>query len=332
MRVLKKWWGFFFTLMLPGLALAANQGDTVIPWTEAKDHMGEMVTVEGELVRTNDIGKITFLNFAKERGSFTVVIFSDHYDKFPSPPAEMYRGKKVQVKGVVEDYKGTPQIKVTAPGQITLLEDKASSASEKPPLVTWKEAESMVGQKAVVEGKIVATNDIGSITFLNFSAERDRFTAIVFDDYYGNFPEPPATLYRDALVQISGEITEYKGTPQIQVQSPEQVMVIKSLSAHTQGMPEIAPDDAGNYLGKEVKVTGKVVDSHQTDSAAFLNFTEDSESGFTAVIFSRSFHKFDGKPAQTFLNKKVTVQGEVKAYKGKLEIIVNGPDQIRIVE
>jgi aspartyl/asparaginyl-tRNA synthetase len=84
--------------------------------------VGQTVTVAGRIIRTRDIGGITFLNFGKERGDFVVVVRAGDYDNFPAPPATLYQGKKVWVTGEISTHKGVPQMLLHSPDQVEVFD------------------------------------------------------------------------------------------------------------------------------------------------------------------------------------------------------------------
>ena len=97
-----------------------------IPWNEAKNHIGDRLTVYGPVVSTNyafsSKGSPTFLNIGKnypDPNRFTVVIWGENRGKFSPPPDISYKGKKrIYVTGLIEEYQGVPEIEVTSPSQI----------------------------------------------------------------------------------------------------------------------------------------------------------------------------------------------------------------------
>ncbi len=87
---------------------------------------GQDVIVEGMVagIGTTKDGGITFINIgmAKKQG-FVALVFRDAYPVFPEG-FDKFRGQKVRVKGAISLYRGeTPQIKLTAPGQITIVKE-----------------------------------------------------------------------------------------------------------------------------------------------------------------------------------------------------------------
>ncbi|MFI4860075.1 MAG: hypothetical protein ACIAXF_05270 [Phycisphaerales bacterium JB063] len=97
----------------------------VVPWEEAGQYLGYEITVEGRIV---DIGQtrnadIFFLNFHVQwQGKFYMVIFDDLADTLDQSVEETFKGKLVQVQGLVEDHRGRPQIRILSMDQVTFVE------------------------------------------------------------------------------------------------------------------------------------------------------------------------------------------------------------------
>ncbi len=97
-------------------------------------------------------------------------------------------------------------------------------------------------------------------------------------------------------------------------------------------VPVISEEEADRHYGEFVCVEGKIVVSHNSGRACFLNFSRDFRQHFTVVIFARSFTSFPARPEEYYLGKKIRVTGYVKEYQGKPEIIVSDQEQIKILE
>jgi micrococcal nuclease len=95
-------------------------------------------------------------------------------------------------------------------------------------------------------------------------------------------------------------------------------------------LPEIAPREADQYYGRRVIVRGKIVRTHNSGKACFLNFSRNRKDNFTAVIFARSFHKFPERPEEYYLSRHVRIVGEVQEYEGTPQIILNDRTEIEI--
>jgi DNA/RNA endonuclease YhcR with UshA esterase domain len=104
-----------YTLFLQPASLTA---------AEAKAHVGEQATVCGVVKSarwaSTSNRRPTFLNLdeAYPKQLFTVVIFEEHRGAFTPPPETRFDKKRICVSGKIEDFRGTPEIVVSAPSQI----------------------------------------------------------------------------------------------------------------------------------------------------------------------------------------------------------------------
>lgn len=144
------------------------------------------------------------------------------------------------------------------------------------PVIDWKDAGEHIGEKVIVQGQIVQTRNIGTMCFLNFDAAR-TFTAVIRKDSFDSFPSPPEQLYDQKIIRIRGTITEFRGKPQIEVGSPDQVTVLAK--------EEPIPAKTEAVKPKERPYTGTVT------IAAFnvLNLFDD---------YDDPYHEDEGTPAK----------------------------------
>ena len=91
--------------------------------TEAANHMGENATicgiVSGGYYGKSLKGKPTFINLdgAYPNHVFTIVIWGSDRHKFSSPE-ERYNNKNLCATGIIDSYKGRPQIVVSEKSQL----------------------------------------------------------------------------------------------------------------------------------------------------------------------------------------------------------------------
>jgi endonuclease/exonuclease/phosphatase family metal-dependent hydrolase len=110
------------------------EGRPQIQWQDARQFVGKLAFVAGEVTDVNTAGRITFVNFDRQRPArFAGVIFQENLANFPKPPAEMYAGKIVRIRGVVSTFRDQPQIIVTKPDQIEVLDALPATSVPKPP-------------------------------------------------------------------------------------------------------------------------------------------------------------------------------------------------------
>ena len=95
--------------------------------------------------------------------------------------------------------------------------------------------------------------------------------------------------------------------------------------------PVICWDQASQYIGKKVTVIGKVTRTFKNDKVCFLNFHNNYTKYLNIVLFSSKFKYFPKNPDKYYLGKTIYVSGKIKKYEGRPEIIIEKPDQIKIV-
>lgn len=97
----------------------------MIPWSQAHEHIGEEVTIEGRIVATHASPLSTLLSFDQSFNKFTAVIRPADRDAFPPEPEKYYRGRRVRVSGRVVEYEKKAEIVLKHRGQIQVLETTA---------------------------------------------------------------------------------------------------------------------------------------------------------------------------------------------------------------
>jgi hypothetical protein len=108
------------------------------------------------------------------------------------------------------------------------------------------------------------------------------------------------------------------------------VLFAGKVSAQT----KIVAKDAAKHVGEEVSVTGKIFGSKLF---ANTNMTLLDMGGYnpnqelTLMIAGADHGKFSGKPEEDYKGKEVTVTGKIIDYKGKPEMVITDPKQIKVV-
>jgi DNA/RNA endonuclease YhcR with UshA esterase domain len=110
-------------LLLVSFLTASAQAQRKLAPADAKDHLGETVSVCGAVVSTryasSTKGQPTFLNLDKAYPNqvFTVLIWGSNRAKFGAPESE-YKGKRICVTGKIENFRGVPEIVASDPQQV----------------------------------------------------------------------------------------------------------------------------------------------------------------------------------------------------------------------
>lgn len=148
---------------------------------------------------------------------------------------------------------------------------------------------------------------------------------------------PEDIKYREEIADAEKEAKENKvgckwGETKI-VEEKKAEFKWEKLTTEKSGFDVAGACLAGKYLGRELIVEGKVVDTHRDlkSNTVFLNFEKAYPNQcFTGVIFNSDLYKFVQNPEDYYLNKTVRIMGEVKEYQGRPEIILETPNQIEI--
>ncbi|SRR6266567_6580728 len=107
------------------LSAALVHAQNSISSAEAKDHVGEIATVCGDVVSTHyaarSRGNPTFINLDKPYPNqiFTIVIWGSDRPKF-GDPEETYRGKQICATGEISVYRGVAEMIAHEPSQIRI--------------------------------------------------------------------------------------------------------------------------------------------------------------------------------------------------------------------
>ncbi len=105
---------------------------------------------------------------------------------------------------------------------------KKENAEKKKPPISWADAGKHIGERCTVEGKIFSAYNSGKACFLNFNKDYNHhLTVIIFSADFDRFPLHPENYYYGKDVLVSGYIKEYKGKPEIVLESLKQIEVLK---------------------------------------------------------------------------------------------------------
>lgn len=95
----------------------------------------------------------------------------------------------------------------------------------------------------------------------------------------------------------------------------------------------LCAEEAVEHVGERQTVRFYVAASYNSGKAVFLNSNSlyQSPRGFTAVIFVPIDPSFPDNPAAFYKNKTIEVSGKITLHEGRPEIVLERPDQIRIM-
>jgi hypothetical protein len=103
-----------------------------------------------------------------------------------------------------------------------------SAQSQQTKKLSASEAKDHIGEQATVCGRVAsaryAASTRGKPTFLNLDKPYPNqvFTALIWGENRDRFGTPEEK-YRDKAVCVTGQITEYRGAPEIVVSNPQSI-------------------------------------------------------------------------------------------------------------
>ena len=108
----------------------------------------------------------------------------------------------------------------------------STTASTMPVSISWSQAAGYIGKTVTICGPVVGTHwaktSKGKPTFINIGRpypDPDRFTVIIWDSNRASFSQPPEKYYDTKTICVTGLLTQYNGMPQVEVKSPDQIVV-----------------------------------------------------------------------------------------------------------
>jgi len=101
-----------------------------IPASEARANLGKEVVVTGTVAEVNKTERLVRLNLDKAypNQALTAVIWADKTNLFPE--IENLKGKAVEIRGKITDYRSRPEIVVTKTNQLTVVQAPPNKADE----------------------------------------------------------------------------------------------------------------------------------------------------------------------------------------------------------
>jgi len=94
----------------------------------------------------------------------------------------------------------------------------------------------------------------------------------------------------------------------------------------------IAPSEATGHLGEIVTVEGDVGDARVDAEGLVLELEPDQPKGFRVVLVLALISNLPRHPELLYKNRRIRVTAPVKGFQGRAEMIVQGADQIEVVD
>jgi len=102
--------------------IGADEGRPHVAFQDAAKVIGRIALVSGPVMAVEQRGRVTILKFGGE-ADFKVAVYEESIARFGKPLEALYEGKLVRVRGMVDTFREAPQIVVSDPSQIELIDE-----------------------------------------------------------------------------------------------------------------------------------------------------------------------------------------------------------------
>ncbi|MDF1512479.1 MAG: OB-fold nucleic acid binding domain-containing protein [Anaerolineae bacterium] len=183
------------------------------------------------------------------------------------------------------------------------------------------------GRRVVIQGEVVSllTPYSGLDLVIIQDAAGEIAVAIeqVVKELTGNTPE--FTVGHG--VMVTGTVSLYKGTPQVTLVDSDELTVLANPN-DPESQVRLISNINLSELGSQVLVQGKVV-AMEGIKGGLRAVLDDGTGQIVLVLWERTYSALDD-PANLDLGAAITINGEVSAYEGALEIIPHQASDITI--
>ena len=250
-------------------------------WNDARRAVGEEAFISGKVINVNSAGRVNFLNFDAARpAKFTGIVFRESLGNFPSGLKETYDGKIIRIRGMVTLYRDRPQIVITKPDQIEILD-------ELPPTT----AAETVGRRPTVDGQLsVATYNVLNL----FDAEDDPYHA---DESTPAKSRDQLKLLAESMVRLNADVVALQ-----EVESRGYLKRFVDVFLPDMGYDHIVHFEGNDLRGIDVCLVSRVqigaVRSHR-----HLQFDgpDDSKRRFSRDVLAVSVEPDGAQPVQVWV-------------------------------
>lgn len=98
-----------------------GESELSISSSECGNHVGVKAKVSGYVADVVKREKVAYLNFDKKypKNTFSAVVFEGKFSEVGD--LDIYKNKNVEVRGIITEYKGKPQIIISSKNQISIV-------------------------------------------------------------------------------------------------------------------------------------------------------------------------------------------------------------------
>ena len=308
-----------------------------------KDMVGKYVAVEGTINWVKKIKGGILLQISDGTGKMTFPIWDRVLKTVPAGD-KIAKGNKISFVGKVKEYKGKlevvpeygPGIQVTVVQGAQNSESKGESKKEKSGVKKYKIGditESLVGQKVSDSGEILRVKKIKGGHLVDIDDGTGKITVVIWDKVWRHI-KSAGYITEGNTLELVGKVKQYKGKLEIVPNWGEDVVAIsEALKAQPAESQSGAPKKISlaelteDLIGSVVTVSGEITRVKNIRGGVLVTI-RDGDEYMTTPFWSRSVGEFTED--ELARGKRITITGEVKKYKDRLEVVPRTRDDIVI--
>jgi exonuclease VII large subunit len=284
------------------------------------------------------------LTVADATGSVMVVIWPDVFTLLDPAPAT---GSQVTISGLVSEYRGELQVRVSAANQVEVL-----GAGTAVPVVAAPEvpagditplgqiSEALQDQTVTVEGQVVnfrASGNPRAPNTLTLQDESGSAPLVMWPDAFDLLNPRPGMGDR---IRVRGSVSVYRGTAQVRCRDAQQLSILDDTGASASQAPSAAAavqaaapamataaapvaiavrDIDGSTVGQTILLEGTIASIREawSDTAPNIITFTDGTSTIPLVMWSDDWNALPQTPQQ---GDRLRVIGGVTLYEQRNEI------------
>jgi len=285
------------------------------------------VRVQGEVEGSYEPYEgLTLITVRDETGSIPVAVSEDMLALDGSPPLLLPKGQPVEVVAAVSLYGDTVQLAPASVADIAPLDQPVLVAIERQiGELTGEDA----GQVIIVSGTITELDPFSAGVKFTLEDTSGQVTVLLWQDVYDGL-SAEAKPEVGAEAQVQGKLSEYQGELEVIPNLPDDVWVLAP--PPNIAPPTETPQPEGNEIetraigdvtsadvGQTVHLAGTLGEM-ETFSAG-VKFALDDGSGTIILLLWQNVYDSILDAEQLVAGARVEVVGQIKEYRGDLEII-----------
>ena len=263
---------------------------------------------------------LTIIEVRDATGSVDVAI-PEALVHLSGPPPEVQPGQAVQVIGAVTPYGSTPQLSLRSADSLTFLHEPLTIA----PQVTIAElSPDHVGKLVQVEGRIVKVKSFSQGVKFILDDGTGRITVLLWQDVRAALPNPECWS-EGALAVVTGEIQVYRDELEIVPEMAADLVLIAAgeVAEATPTPTPVTPRPIGDItaadVGRSALVEGTIVEAKSFSQG--MKYTLDDGTGTIILLLWQDVYQAAPDREGLQVGAQVRARGQVKEYKGALEIV-----------